>query len=317
MSDSTHPALVRLDHASAALVERAGIAAQLAEAQGLLDSAERQCDWLVRRLADEEQDVNTLEGVSVRRVITALRRSRERDLDRERAEVDTAASALALAESKRDALRGRVAGLTRDLQRFDDAEAAYEQALADVVSAADDVSRRTGVDSASGPGPTIDPTTIVRVTNMLARRRERREVAQAVAAGHEALSVLADGLSALRSAEGWSDWDTFAGGGLISSSLKHDRMDRASECIQTAQAALVAFGRELDDLGLPGMSLPTTDGLTRGLDIWFDNIFTDLGVRGRIKSSLQSVQEVFGQVSEVVQQLEVRQCDLASQGPLD
>jgi septal ring factor EnvC (AmiA/AmiB activator) len=174
--------------------------------------------------------------VSVRRVVTALRGSREGDLDRERAEVDTAASALVRAESERDALRRRVDGLRRDLQRCDDAEAAYEQALADVVSAAD-VSRRAGVDPASGPGPTIDPLTVVRVTNLLARRRERR-----------------------------------------------DRMGRASERIENAQAALVAFGRELDDLGLPGMSLPTTDGLTRGVDIWFDNVFTDLRVRGRIRS---------------------------------
>lgn len=316
MSDSTHPVLARLDRASADLVTRADLAAQLTEAEGLLRQAESQCERLVRRLADEERDVDRLEGVSLRRVVTAVRGSRETDLDRERAEVDTAASSLARAESERDALRGRVDGLRRDLQRLEDAEVAYEQALADVVSAAD-VSRRAGIDAASGPGSTIDPLTVVRATNLLARRRERREVAEAVAAGHEAMSGLADALSALRSADGWSDWDTFAGGGFISSSIKHDRMDRASGLIERAQAALVAFGRELDDLGLPGIVLPSTDGLTRGLDIWFDNIFTDLGVRGRIKSSLRSVQEVLGQVSEVVQELEARQRDLAPQGPLD
>ncbi|MDV3222885.1 hypothetical protein [Intrasporangium sp.] len=316
MSDSTHPVLARLDRASADLVARVDLAAQLVEAEGLLRQAESQCERLVRRLADEERDVDRLEGVSLRRVVTAVRGSRETDLDRERAEVDTAASALARAESERDAVRGRVDGLRRDLQRLEDAEVAYEQALADVVSAAD-VSRRAGIDAASGPGPTIDPLTVVRATNLLARRRERREVAEAVAAGHEAMSGLADALSALQSADGWSDWDTFAGGGFISSSIKHDRMDRASGLIERAQAALVAFGRELDDLGLPGIVLPSTDGLTRGVDIWFDNIFTDLGVRGRIKSSLTSVQEVLGQVSEVVQELEARQRELAPRGPLD
>lgn len=258
MSDSTHPALARLDRASADLLARVDLTAQLIETEGHLKQAESQCDRLVRRLADEERDVDRLE----------------------------------------------------------DAEAAYEQALADVVSAAD-ASRRAGVDAASRPGPTIDPLTVVRVTNLLARRRERREVAEAVVAGHEAMSGLADALSVLRSADGWSDWDTFAGGGFISSSIKHDRMDRASGLIKRAQAALVAFGRELDDLGLPGIVLPSTDGLTRGLDIWFDNIFTDLGVRGRIKSSLTSVEEVLGQVSDVVHDLEARQRDLAPQGPLD
>ncbi|GAA6527432.1 hypothetical protein [Intrasporangium sp. DVR] len=319
MSDPTqsiHPALARLNRASADLVERAGLAGRLADAEGLLDRSETECDRLLRRLGDEERDVDRLEGVSVRRVVTAVRGSREADLDRERAEVDTAASALARAESERDALRRRVDALKRDLQPLTHAETIYERALADVVDAAD-VARGAGIDPTNGPGPTIDPLTVVRATNLLARRRERREVAEAVAAGREAMSGLADALSALRSADGWSAWDTFGGGGLISSAIKHDRMGLAQARIERGQAALVRFGRELDDLGLPGIVLPATDGLTRGLDIWFDNIFTDVAVRGRIKSSIRSVQDVLGQVSEMVHELEARQRQLAPQGPLD
>jgi hypothetical protein len=94
-------------------------------------------------------------------------------------------------------------------------------------------------------------------------------------------------------------------------------MDEAQIAIERAQMALSRFGRELDDLGLPGMVLPTTDGLTRGVDIWFDNIFTDLSVRGRIRSSIRSVEEVLGQVFETVQELEARQRELAPRGPLD
>jgi hypothetical protein len=131
------------------------------------------------------------------------------------------------------------------------------------------------------------------------------------------MSGLADALSTLRSADGWSTWDTFAGGGLVSSAIKHDRMDQARSRIERAQTALWRFGQELDDLGLPGIVLPTTDGLTRGVDIWFDNIFTDLSVRQRIRSSLQSVEDVFRQVAEVVQELEARQGQLIPQGPLD
>jgi hypothetical protein len=316
MSDPTHPALARLDRASAYLVELADLTARHAETQVLLDEATQQCDRLERRLGDEERDVDRLEGVSLRRVVTAVRGSREVELDRERAEVDTAASALSRAERERDDLRERRDALVRDLHRLEDAEAAYERALADVISAAD-VSRAAGIHPATGPGPTIDPQTVVRATNLLARRRERREVAQAVVAGHEAMSGLADALSTLRSADGWSTWDTFAGGGVISSVIKHDRMDQARSRIERAQTALWRFGQELDDLGLPGIVLPTADGLTRGVDIWFDNIFTDLSVRQRIRSSLQSVGNVFRQVAEVVQELEARQVQLIPQGPLD
>lgn len=269
-----------------------------------------------RQLAVEERDVGKLEGVSLRRVVTAIRGSREAVLDRERAEVDTVASALARADAERKALRERLDTIRQSLQRLEHAEAEYERALVDVVTAAE-VSRAGGIDAATGPGPTIDPVTVVRAANLTARRRERREVGQAVAAGHDAMAGLADALSALRSANDWSNWDTFAGGGLISSAIKHDRMDTAKAAIERAQTALARFGRELDDLGLPGMVLPTTDGLTRGVDIWFDNIFTDLTVRARIRSSIRSVEEVLGQVHEAVQGLEVRQRELAPQGPLD
>ncbi len=317
MSDLPHPAIARLDRASADLVERVSLGAQLAEAEDLLDQASDRCDRLERQLVDEERDVDRLEGVSLRRVVTAIRGSREAALDRERAEVDTVASALARADSERTALSERVDALGQALQRLEHAEADYERALAEVVAAAD-LSRAAGIDPATGqPGPAIDPERVVRADNLIARRRERREVAQAVVAGHHAIGGLADALAALRSANNWSNWDTFGGGGLISSSIKHGRMDEAQAAIERAQTALTRFGRELDDLGLPGMVLPTTDGLTRGVDIWFDNIFTDLSVRGRIRSSIGSVEDVLGQVSETVQGLEARQRELAPQGPLD
>jgi hypothetical protein len=316
MSDLPHPAIARLNRASADLIQRDSLGVQLAEAQDLFDRASDRCDRLERQLAVEERDVGKLEGVSLRRVVTAIRGSREAVLDRERAEVDTVASALARADTERETLRERVDTIRQSLQRLEHAEAEYERALVDVVTAAE-VSRAGGIDPATGPGPTIDPVTVVRAANLIARRRERREVGQAVVAGHDAMAGLADALSALRSANDWSNWDTFAGGGLISSSIKHDRMDTAKAAIERAQTALARFGRELDDLGLPGMVLPTTDGLTRGVDIWFDNIFTDLTVRDRIRSSIRSVEEVLGQVHEAVQGLEVRQRELAPQGPLD
>ena len=73
MSDLPHPAIARLDRASADLVERASLDAQLAEAQDLLDRASDRCDRLERQLVDEERDVDRLEGVSLRRVVTAIR----------------------------------------------------------------------------------------------------------------------------------------------------------------------------------------------------------------------------------------------------
>jgi len=314
-ADRRHPAIVRLDEASADLLEHAGLTRDLAEAQALLTAACEKRERLEQDLVAEEHDVDRLEGVSLRRVVSAMRGSREVDLDRERAEVDTAASALARAQTECAAIEARVATVSRSLERLAGAEANYESALAGVATAAE-VSRAAGIRT-SGPGPTIDPVMVVRATNVLARRRERRELAEAVSAGRAARGNLAEALRVLRSAGAWSAWDTFGGGGVISSAIKHDRMDEASGVIEQARLALHRFGRELDDLGLPAIVLPTTDGLTRGVDIWFDNIFTDLTVRNRIATSTRSVEEVLGRVTELLEDLEARQRELAAGGPLD
>ena len=226
------------------------------------------------------------------------------------------ASALALADTERKARGERLEAVKQALRRLEHAEEDYERALSEVVTAAGRPPA-AGIDPATRTGPAIDPEVVVRAANLIARRRERREVAEAVVAGHRALAGLADALSILRSANGWSNWDTFGGGGLISSSIKHSRMGQAKAAIERTQTELSRFGRELDDLGLPGVVLPTTDGLTRGVDIWFDNIFTDLSVRNRITSSIRSVEDVLGQVSETVQGLEARQRELAARGPHD
>lgn len=57
----------------------------------------------------------------------------------------------------------------------------------------------------------------------------------------------------LGNAGGWSAWDTFAGGGMLSSMLKHDELDRATEHLDRAAAALQRFSRELADVELPGV----------------------------------------------------------------
>jgi hypothetical protein len=58
---------------------------------------------------------------------------------------------------------------------------------------------------------------------------------------------------------------------------------------------------------------PAIDGLTRFVDVWFDNIFTDLAVRDRIKQaeqnaarSMQLVREVQGRLDRRATQARAR-----------
>jgi hypothetical protein len=108
----------------------------------------------------------------------------------------------------------------------------------------------------------------------------------------------------LSSAANWSTYDTFLGGGMIGSAIKHSRLDEAAQAAARADACLLTLRTELADVAGIEATAPrlTTDGLTRFVDIWFDNIFTDLAVRERISQAQQSVE----QSSYIVAQLNRR-----------
>ena len=52
------------------------------------------------------------------------------------------------------------------------------------------------------------------------------EIYEAIAAGKEAQHKLAEAAQALHKAKNYSTWDTFLGGGLIATALKHEELDK-------------------------------------------------------------------------------------------
>jgi hypothetical protein len=113
-------------------------------------------------------------------------------------------------------------------------------------------------------------------------------------------------------ASGWSTYDTFFGGGAISSAMKHSRLDEAAQQAAYADRCLLALRTELADVGVAGPTAPQLqiDGLTRFVDVWFDNIFTDFSVRGRIKDAQSNVEHVRRAVHDVSNRLRRRAADI-------
>jgi hypothetical protein len=116
-----------------------------------------------------------------------------------------------------------------------------------------------------------------------------RELDEAAGAADDARRALVDTQRHLDAAGDWSAFDTFFGGGLIASSVKHSRLDQASAAAARADRALAVLRGELADVGVAGPGGITVDGLTRFADIWFDNILTDLAVRDRIGRARRAV----------------------------
>ncbi len=95
--------------------------------------------------------------------------------------------------------------------------------------------------------------------------------------------------AACDSAGSWSAYDTFFGGGLISSAVKHSRLDDAAQAAAHADRCLAVLRTELADVpDGPLTAELEVSGLTRFVDVWFDNFLTDFAVGRRIKQARQN-----------------------------
>ncbi|SCF13660.1 hypothetical protein GA0074695_3726 [Micromonospora viridifaciens] len=245
-----------------------------------VEEAERHLVRLRDAHAREQQDVQRLEGRSITRVLASLRGSRDDDLARERAEAE-------LAARREEEAQAHLAGLRREHRAAQARRAELAGAPAAYAALLDERERQL----LAGPDPRAARLTalVAERDRLTTRARQVDEAAQAAAAARTALAAVRDHLAR---ADGWSTYDTFFGGGMVSSVIKHNRMDDARAAARVADRRLATLRTELADL--PGVWLtPELElgELTRFADIFLDNIFTDLAVRGRIRRAREAVEQ--------------------------
>ena len=144
-------------------------------------------------------------------------------------------------------------------------------------------------------------------------RAEQVEVHEALEAIGTALYRLNEARDRLRTARTLGTMDTWFGGGLFTSLVKRDEMDRADLSMRNVDLALATVRRELADVGveapLGGVDVPP---LHRTLDVWFDNIISDLSTQGRIKSATGRVDALGSLLTRVQSTLRRRERELAT-----
>ncbi len=250
-------------------------------------------ETLVQRRADHERelaDVERLQGLGLRSLAASLRGSRREEVEREAGE-ESQARALAVAalarlqetEDRAEQVDRRLARLGDTAERREATAQAYAEEL------------RT---STHPVAPHVDAV----LTDLAAARGHLGHLDSVRAAGARACALLDSARSRLSRADAWSAYDTFAGGGLLSSVVKHDHVDGAGDLIAQAQHAVVELAGALRDVG-EVTTLRADLGLgpgTRTMDIWFDNIVTDWTVRSRIKDQLAGVERAAAAVREAM-----------------
>ncbi|MEV0896009.1 hypothetical protein [Actinoplanes sp. NPDC049802] len=217
---------------------------------------------------------------------------------------DAVAAAERLPAAERDlaTLRGQLDDLGARLDAAQLAPSAYAEALA----AKERHLRETG-----GPSGR-------RLSDLAEERSELvaslARLQRAEIAAGQALEGFRHAAGLLGSAGNWSAYDTFLGGGVFSSHVKHMRVEDADGYVAAAQHQLKVMRQELGDDGeaAPIAASLRVDGTTRFLDVMFDNIFTDLAVGGRINRSREEVEQAVLRVREVRMALTARTAEVRS-----
>src|SRR5690606_14589439 len=129
------------------------------------------------------------------------------------------------------------------------------------------------------------------------------ELREAVSAGRAVMGALDRARDRLQSARNWGAYDML-GGGVISTAVKHSRIDEARSAIHSAQNSLRRFQNELEDVQRVVNVRIEIGGLLTFADYFFDNLITDWIVQGRIHRSLKQIDEKRSLIGRTVAELE-------------
>lgn len=233
-----------------------------------------QVKTLKSQLEKERVDVERLEGTSLTTLFYQVLGSREEQLEKERQELLAVQLRYRQVKHQLDALVYDRESLARKLDRLAGAEDAYQQALVE--------KERTILASAQ---PTARE--LLELSEQVAGlKASTKEFAEAIAAGKEVLYGLDAVIDTLQSAESWGVWDLL-GGGILSSAIKHSRVDEARGQIAEVQAQMSRFQRELADVQRSADLSVTISEFERFADFILDGLIFDWVVQAKIVDSLQ------------------------------
>ncbi len=116
----------------------------------------------------------------------------------------------------------------------------------------------------------------------------RKEIMDVLLASDKALNALNDAERMLESARRWG-WADIAGGALIVTLVKQNRMKAAEVKINEARSAIQVLSSELQDLDGMERIHVDLDGFAAIADYLFDCVISDLFVQSRIKKTLDQV----------------------------
>jgi hypothetical protein len=261
----------------AKVVEQKILKAKLARDLDIVENEIREktarLESLSSQLNKEKVDVEKLERLSLTGLFYSVLGSREQQLEVERQELLSAQLTYQRARHQIDFLLRDRDRLIERLDVLQDVDLVYDSLLSEKESLLNQSGSPVGAK-------------LLKLTEQIAHlESDKKEVSQAITAGENVLSSLEKVIESLESAGNWGTWDML-GGGLVSTAIKHSRIDDARKYIHEVETKISLFKRELADVHeISGLQINITE-FESFADYFFDNLITDWIVQSRIVESL-------------------------------
>lgn len=241
----------------------------------------------------EQDDVDKLSHKGLTQFALNIAGKYEERLSKEKEEAYAVLMKYETAKRELEGVEADIARQKEIIERLSGCEEEYQKALREkertVVSGDDSRSRR-----------------IYELHSELAIFESRRiEIEEAIDAGKTALIRAGMVLEQVESAEDWGLFDII-GGGLITTLVKHSKIDEAQKCMEELQVSLRRFRTELADVERidSDIHVDFSDMLRFG-DWFFDGLVFDIMVQNRLKDSHQKTIKIKSQVTEAIHKLEL------------
>lgn len=147
---------------------------------------------------------------------------------------------------------------------------------------------------------------IVELENkIIASLHQQKEITEAIAVGNTCLKATNNLFEKLREAADWAIRDMLGKGlwSYVAHANKYECLDQSYELSDKLQTCLQQFRVELIDVNIHQSFKVEISDTDKGIDLWFDNFFTDYSVKEKIDNAITNCKQLYKSIELVVNEL--------------
>ena len=271
---------------------------EIEKAKRLLDEEKKSESQLIenlsglkKQLEKENLDVDKLEKISLSKFYHTIKGDVEDTMQKEKREAWRAKLKVDTANQELKDIRNRINKFSGKVSQYSHLKKEYNQCIEDK----EKLIRNSNTE--------IKEQLDYIVNKQIEYTNNMKEINEAIVAGDNLFESLNEVEKHLHSAKNWGTYDII-GGGILSTAIKHGKLDNAAAQINRTQSYLSAFRTELADVGksIENMNIDISSFL-RFADYFFDGLFADISVQSKINDALNQVNITIKKVNNIIQDL--------------